>query len=1407
MRGDQRRMDDPARMKRHTSYDLRSVIIPPYNIRMSVRDHQAMAGSLLELLSMDAESAEPASETSSRDPLALQLVENRLTLVAEVAIEGAEVQVMGEEGGHEWPGLRAHARCPLLQAMVDSCSGSAPTINLFTKDLELELWSHNHRLGMWEPVLPSCGWRVSYHAQRKPDGGPREVKVNADVSAIRPVQLIISAPFVNLASRVFKPSVADMNYGHLLAGVNISGIACNVTLEGSEEGLVLEAAGQAQPLDGLLKRQTRTRTTARPCLILSLAGHASAQPCRVEIGREVDISWDTKAIGTLMCRLVMPRPPQQVLLISSSVCVVNKTLADLDVRFLTPSLGLQSERRGLQPVLPEAACRCMDARLLSASGFTEQTEDNPQVLPSAVAASSFSSSAFAAASSSSMVQAPGNEKGLGHPTSSHDGAIRLGAGQILSAPAEAQLRMGQAVLQMRPAMEGDSGVSYGWSDPFFSVPVDTTDGGGTTLCSAPPAEMHDVLPRHCLHVRTTSTGPQDGWSNVEVQAPFTIVNSCPCDILCQLNPPVNRTKLGKEKERLEASPGTHIELRVDDGRGGEVSVPCNGQAEVLPLRLNDEGYFRWTCNGKQFQTKPRWRSTNCLLVVLNGRTGEVEWHCIQAAMRAETAQSARPSLRIGPQSLLPAFDSVAEDLNVSFALRDANGHATSWSLPLPAVTTRRSPTELVELEFKGMWIHLNALRIGRELVVYARTWFCNSTGLEVRLLQPGGPGPLHPVPCFGNKVYFLPEIRNDAGDGVAFVGLKHAMAVEARVPDTGGAEHVDVTPLHPCCLRTESVSLREAMRGVPSSLVSLVPSIMLFNRAEEGLQVGFRQLGCPSETAVWVSHGSSRAFWWSSLSDQGVQVAARQADAPKDTRTAWSQPFVLKESRIGAYPITLKFGQSYRYVLCVCIDQDAATMAVTVKGSSSCHTITNLHPAVQLEASLEGAGEDAAYHFSVAGGDSCPFGGRGPPLGAVPRMRLSIQRTTDSTEKAVVMVDLHRSGVHRVPLWAGGQQGQSAAVRRRKSTLRVPAAVSVVLQNRVAMVTVTGTLPTTSSSSSAPPPMTRQVEDSGDEQAASEEPQNLKTFQGEMRVDNLAVALLVEGAASSSSSSSSASAAGPPSNGVADSRLRREAFTVTLTNVLVNVHQTPDRVRNVDFQIWDIQVDMHLPRRDVVLKSITQPFLRTHTRRDDVRMLDVHMREVQLAFGDLEVSVTSPFMEQVLLLKRDLFQGSGGLTFDQVLTRAKGALHQSNPKPPPASSKLILSKLVVGDAKIDVWCRLYLPDAHYLPRTLRDTIQVVSFGTTRLDIKGAQMKLPRQLLFSDREPLEGNFSVVLSKVTECYLPHVKSCWRSLLQHSNIFLGGFLSRHAWNPRQRRSWTPCPPICTVSQRGEITLRDTG
>ena len=46
------------------------------------------------------------------------------------------------------------------------------------------------------------------------------------------------------------------------------------------------------------------------------------------------------------------------------------------------------------------------------------------------------------------------------------------------------------------------------------------------------------------------------------------------------------------------------------------------------------------------------------------------------------------------------------------------------------------------------------------------------------------------------------------------------------MPDVGGANAVGLTPLHPCCLRTDTVALPEALRGVPSCLVSLVPAMM-----------------------------------------------------------------------------------------------------------------------------------------------------------------------------------------------------------------------------------------------------------------------------------------------------------------------------------------------------------------------------------------------------------------------------------------------------------------------------------------------------------------------------------------------------------------------------------------------------
>eukprot|EP00438_Fugacium_kawagutii_P029005 Skav204719 [mRNA] locus=scaffold1549:143410:146327:+ [translate_table: standard] len=115
---------------------------------------------------------------------------------------------------------------------------------------------------------------------------------------------------------------------------------------------------------------------------------------------------------------------------------------------------------------------------------------------------------------------------------------------------------------------------------------------------------------------------------------------------------------------------------------------------------------------------------------------------------------------------------------------------------------------------------------------------------------------MHPLASFNSKVSILPEIQNEAGDGVAYVGLRSHAPVEVIVPDVGGTQGRPETtqqricalraqvggavavgltslgcqmpwataaaawmagtlprPLHPCCLRTETVALREAGQG------------------------------------------------------------------------------------------------------------------------------------------------------------------------------------------------------------------------------------------------------------------------------------------------------------------------------------------------------------------------------------------------------------------------------------------------------------------------------------------------------------------------------------------------------------------------------------------------------------------
>ena len=106
-----------------------------------------------------------------------------------------------------------------------------------------------------------------------------------------------------------------------------------------------------------------------------------------------------------------------------------------------------------------------------------------------------------------------------------------------------------------------------------------------------------------------------------------------------------------------------------------------------------------------------------------------------------------------------------EHLTISFCLKEHNGRATAWSLPLHTDTSDAHPVEeVVGLAYKGMRVQLFTHRQRRQVAVYAQCWFVNSTGLDVQIVQPGGPGRMHPVPFFADKITFLPELRNESGD-------------------------------------------------------------------------------------------------------------------------------------------------------------------------------------------------------------------------------------------------------------------------------------------------------------------------------------------------------------------------------------------------------------------------------------------------------------------------------------------------------------------------------------------------------------------------------------------------------------------------------------------------------------------
>ncbi|CAE7661804.1 EMB2654 [Symbiodinium sp. CCMP2592] len=218
-----------------------------------------------------------------------------------------------------------------------------------------------------------------------------------------------------------------------------------------------------------------------------------------------------------------------------------------------------------------------------------------------------------------------------------------------------------------------------------------------------------------------------------------------------------------------------------------------------------------------------------------------------------------------------------------------------------------------------------------------------SSGEDINLLGPGGQSPLMHAVLTGNAnaVKFLLEQRADTSvpekdgytpmHGAGFQGRAEiAKMLIAHGLDPSERHKDGFTPMHRACWGTEqrhADTVRVFLKaGVPfdeAASNGQKPLDMAQKNPATLKLLQKRADKASKKEKVWVSAGTSRALWWTSLSDQLLQVAVKH----QGSRTSWCQPFELKESRIGAYPVTLKAQAQSRFLLCVCIDFDAASWA------------------------------------------------------------------------------------------------------------------------------------------------------------------------------------------------------------------------------------------------------------------------------------------------------------------------------------------------------------------------------------------------------------------------------------------------------------------------------------------------
>jgi len=261
------------------------------------------------------------------------------------------------------------------------------------------------------------------------------------------------------------------------------------------------------------------------------------------------------------------------------------------------------------------------------------------------------------------------------------------------------------------------------------------------------------------------------------------------------------------------------------------------------------------------------------------------------------------------------------------------------------------------------------------------------------------------------------------------------------------------------------------------------------------------------------------------------------------------------------------------------------------------------------------------------------------------------------------------------------------------------------------------------------------------------------------------------------------------------------AFAATLEGLAAQWRQSPAGQRHLDLDLQRLQVDLHADRPCVVLASVKGPLLHLETDRDDVAAQDVLIRSARLRLGALEVTVFDEMMRELRRFAAEVVPKRSGLGLGDVLARAGIPYNLSCAGPLAPSQKYVFQDVSISRIELIAFCRLH---PSILPDMLTAMVTLLTGFASAIEVDGAAVKLAEQHFFRRGGVFEGSLGSLFSQVLRRYRKISVKALLSLLNNSNLFLGGLFARQRWVPKHRSVQERCPlPI--VLDGGVVKLRE--